>query len=253
MKKIITPFLLLAISSSYLNAQVGIQTSNPQGAFHIDGAKDNPATGNPTTTQQANDVIINSTGNVGIGTSPTNKFEVNSGTSGTSGVKITQLPSASILSTDSNGNIISGNSESAGVNVTKQYLIAPNTAVVLNSGSGKYSFRYSGYNASTLLGGRWQMRINDGVARQFNVWDTEYQGIAGNGYSTVYQARNVATFTPGVWAPLNNANVAGGADEYNVYHVYDSSTGVVLRFTCTLSNMGTTTAGIRESMILEEF
>lgn len=252
MKKIITPFLLLVMSNNSLNAQIGIQTSNPQGAFHIDGAKDNPATGNPTTTQQANDVIINSTGNVGIGTSiPTNKLEVNSGTSGTSGVTITQLPSASILSTDSNGNIISGNSESAGVNVTKQYLIAPNTAVVLNSGSGKYSFRYSGYNASTLLGGRWQMRINDGVARQFNVWDTEYTGAGGG--STVYQARNVVNFTPGVWAPLNSPNVAGGADEYNVYHVYDSSTGVVLRFTCTLSNMGTTTAGIRESMILEEF
>jgi hypothetical protein len=249
MKKIITPFLLLVMSNNSLNAQIGIQTSNPQGPLHIDSAKDNPATGNLTAAQQANDVIINSIGNVGIGTSiPTNKLEVNSGTSG---VKITQLPSASILSTDANGNIISGNSESAGVNVTKQYLIVPNTAVVLNSGSGKYSFRYSGYNASTLLGGTWQIRINDGVARQFNVWDTEYTGAGGG--STVYQARNVVNFTPGVWAPLNSANGAGGANEYNVYHVYDSSTGVVLRFTCTLSNMGTTTAGIRESMILEEF
>ncbi|WP_449397628.1 hypothetical protein [Chryseobacterium wanjuense] len=99
--------------------------------------------------------------------------------------------------------------------------------------------------------GYWQIKVNTGVARQFNVWDTEYIG-AGAG-STVWQDRNVITLTPNVWTPLNAANGAGGSNEYNVYHVYDSSTGVIIRFTCTLSNMGSTAAGVREAMIAEEF
>lgn len=48
-------------------SQVGINTPNPQGMFHVDGAKDNPATGIPTDVQQANDFTVTSAGNVGIG------------------------------------------------------------------------------------------------------------------------------------------------------------------------------------------
>lgn len=48
-------------------SQVGINTPNPQGIFHVDGAKDNPATGIPTDVQQANDFTVTSAGNVGIG------------------------------------------------------------------------------------------------------------------------------------------------------------------------------------------
>ncbi|MCC3216566.1 hypothetical protein LIV57_14965 [Chryseobacterium sp. X308] len=48
-------------------SQVGISTSNPQGMFHVDGAKDNPATGVPNDVQQANDFTVTSAGNVGIG------------------------------------------------------------------------------------------------------------------------------------------------------------------------------------------
>ncbi|PKF75598.1 hypothetical protein CW752_02965 [Chryseobacterium sp. PMSZPI] len=47
---------------------VGINTTNPQGVFHVDGAKDNPATGTPTVAQQANDVVVLNNGYVGIGT-----------------------------------------------------------------------------------------------------------------------------------------------------------------------------------------
>ncbi|WP_284460535.1 hypothetical protein [Chryseobacterium sp.] len=65
-----TSILLLSmlIIANFTRAQIGIYTSNPQGAFHFDGAKDNPATGIPTDVQQANDFTITSTGNVGIGT-----------------------------------------------------------------------------------------------------------------------------------------------------------------------------------------
>ncbi|PWN69031.1 hypothetical protein C1631_013255, partial [Chryseobacterium phosphatilyticum] len=65
--------------SQNLHSQVGIHTSNPQGIFHIDGAKDNPATGIPTTAQQINDFVVISDGSVGVGTiSPDKsaKFEV---------------------------------------------------------------------------------------------------------------------------------------------------------------------------------
>ncbi|ROH95888.1 complement C1q domain-containing protein [Chryseobacterium daecheongense] len=64
---------------NYVKAQVGINTSNPQATFHIDGAKDNPTTGSPTSTQIANDVAFTSSGEIGIGTlTPATKLDVRS-------------------------------------------------------------------------------------------------------------------------------------------------------------------------------
>ncbi|WP_185126881.1 hypothetical protein [Chryseobacterium lactis] len=61
--------LLLGLAiSAMAHSQVGINTPNPQGIFHVDGGKDNPATGIPTPVQQANDFTITPTGSVGIGT-----------------------------------------------------------------------------------------------------------------------------------------------------------------------------------------
>ncbi|MGI9580222.1 hypothetical protein ACR1PO_03310 [Chryseobacterium sp. RRHN12] len=71
------------------NAQVAINNTNPQGIFHVDGAKDNPATGAPTAGQQANDFVVKADGKVGIGTtSPSTKLDINNGTS-PGAVKIT--------------------------------------------------------------------------------------------------------------------------------------------------------------------
>ncbi|MGI9580215.1 hypothetical protein ACR1PO_03275 [Chryseobacterium sp. RRHN12] len=53
---------------SWVFSQVGVNTVSPQGTFHIDGAKDNPAEGSPTAEQQANDFVVKPNGNVGIGT-----------------------------------------------------------------------------------------------------------------------------------------------------------------------------------------
>ena len=50
-----------------LGAQVGINTSNPQTIFHIDGARDNPASGTPSSAQASNDVAVTSLGEIGIG------------------------------------------------------------------------------------------------------------------------------------------------------------------------------------------
>lgn len=66
MKKV---FLSITIASfNFFYSQVGINTSNPRGVFHVDGAKDNLSTGIPAAAQQANDLIVTSSGNVGIGT-----------------------------------------------------------------------------------------------------------------------------------------------------------------------------------------
>jgi hypothetical protein len=60
-----------------LSGQVGINTRFPQGAFHIDGNKDNIA--NQTLSMQNNDFITKSDGNVGMGTdSPTTKLHIKS-------------------------------------------------------------------------------------------------------------------------------------------------------------------------------
>ncbi|MGG7437343.1 hypothetical protein ACQ7CU_04605 [Chryseobacterium arthrosphaerae] len=61
-------FIVVLFFCCTLYAQIGINTQNPQGAFHIDAAKDNNITGVPTLSQQANDAVITSNGNLGIGT-----------------------------------------------------------------------------------------------------------------------------------------------------------------------------------------
>lgn len=77
-RKLVYLLLLLTSNFTFFNAQVGINTSNPQGVFNIDGAKDNPATGVPSAAQQANDVAVTVGGNMGIGTTvPTNKLHIN--------------------------------------------------------------------------------------------------------------------------------------------------------------------------------
>ncbi|MGJ1447545.1 hypothetical protein ACR79S_13605 [Sphingobacterium spiritivorum] len=79
MKKKINSFttsllLLLWISGlATLQAQqAGVNTKNPQAVLHVDAKKDN----NPTV-QEADDFVVTSSGNVGIGTiSPTHKMDI---------------------------------------------------------------------------------------------------------------------------------------------------------------------------------
>lgn len=75
-KKLLLPLCLF--SALYAQAQVGILTSNPQGAFHVDAGRDNPTTGTPSAAQQLNDFVVKpGTGFVGIGTTnPTNRLHI---------------------------------------------------------------------------------------------------------------------------------------------------------------------------------
>lgn len=66
------------VLSIFSQAQVGIGTNTPSGAFHVDGNKDNAAS--PTVAQTANDFIITSTGSAALGTitmDPSAKFQIN--------------------------------------------------------------------------------------------------------------------------------------------------------------------------------
>lgn len=88
MKKSISAFCFLISVVSF--AQVGINTTNPQTILHVDGAKDNAATGAPTAAQQLNDFVVTSTGNVGIGTvTPQKKLDINANNAS---LRITNLP-----------------------------------------------------------------------------------------------------------------------------------------------------------------
>lgn len=85
MKKYIILFgFCLAFST---NAQVGVNTTNPQQVFHIDGKNtsltENASSGVPTPEQQSDDLVVTKNGYLGIGTSsPTKRVEISSSTAG---------------------------------------------------------------------------------------------------------------------------------------------------------------------------
>jgi len=102
MKKrlIMVSSILFTIS---LSAQVGINTTNPLGIFHVDAAKDNAA--NPTAAQTANDFVVNSSGNVGIGNaSPSTKLHVSSATSPAFRLVDGTQGAGKVLKSDDSGN-----------------------------------------------------------------------------------------------------------------------------------------------------
>lgn len=78
-KNIIISIGLLLSGFSY--SQVGINTTNPQGIFNIDGGKDNPTTGSAhSDAQQLNDFTVTAAGNVGIGKiAPSTKLHITTG------------------------------------------------------------------------------------------------------------------------------------------------------------------------------
>ena len=75
-----TTLVVFLLISSKLFSQVGINTENPLGIFHIDGHQDNALVNQLTNKQQDNDFVVTNDGYVGIGTvQPKAKLQINSG------------------------------------------------------------------------------------------------------------------------------------------------------------------------------
>lgn len=136
-----------------VNAQVGINTSNPQGAFIIDAAKDNPTTGTPTTAQQANDVTVTPTGSLGVGTNtPAGRLHVDGGES-----RFSSTTSAWGISPTTGGTTGSANSFEIidRVNNVRRMVLNDNGDVSLggavgsNSGAGTISIRTGNVGVGT--------------------------------------------------------------------------------------------------------
>jgi hypothetical protein len=78
MKNSISLKIFILVISTTTFAQVGVNTSNPKGSFHVDGNTDNPKSGSPNTLQLSNDFIVeDKTSNVGIGTLPESNSKIN--------------------------------------------------------------------------------------------------------------------------------------------------------------------------------
>ncbi|MCS3530591.1 hypothetical protein [Chryseobacterium sp. JUb7] len=112
MKKKLLLLSALAVVS-FVNAQVGINTTNPQGIFHIDGGKDNPVIGAPSIVQQSNDLTVVTASGLGSGsislgigtTSPTQRLDIASGSVRVRGLfnGVTGTGSDKLLVTDASG------------------------------------------------------------------------------------------------------------------------------------------------------
>lgn len=86
---------LFGLLSFFSFGQVGINTSNPQGVFNVDGGRDNPATGVPSVAQQNNDFVVTNTGSVGVGiTAPDSSAKLDI-TSSNKGVLLPRIALAS--------------------------------------------------------------------------------------------------------------------------------------------------------------
>lgn len=92
-------FILLSVSISF--AQIGINTTNPVGVFHVDSAGDTDSAASVNT---SDDVEVDKYGNMGIGVmNPQTKLDIRSTTPGAIRIADTSEGAGKVLVSDSNG------------------------------------------------------------------------------------------------------------------------------------------------------
>lgn len=158
-KSLLTIGLLANFAFSY--AQVGVNTNNPQGVFNVDGQKNNPLSGSTfTDAQQADDFVVTSTGQVGIGTiAPTQKLDIHTG--GTSSAPITGFK---LVDGNQFNNLVL-TSDSNGVATWKPVSLTTVQGVIpSSSGAGDYPFQSNAkwlttHSYVTLPTGTWKVDV----------------------------------------------------------------------------------------------
>ncbi|WP_394674158.1 hypothetical protein [uncultured Chryseobacterium sp.] len=253
-KKLLTLAVAIPVTAF---SQVGINTTNPQGTFHIDGGKNNPSTGMPSAIQQSDDVTVTASGFVGLGTvSPAVKLDINNGTSN-GAVKIADgtQGSGKVLTSDANGIAtwqsipawaVTGNSgtDATAINAlgTKfigttdahSFVIRTNnnlSGYIGTAPSDNLTFGLNAGKATTTGNLNVFIGNNAGSANTIgssNVFVGPYSGasnIGGNsnvlmGYNSGSNTTGDANVFLGTWA--GNANTSGG---YNAFVGYRAGEG----------------------------
>lgn len=171
-----------------LSAQTGMHTGNPQGAFHVDASKDNVVSGTPTVPQQLNDFFVDNDGSIGVGTTaPNTKVVINSGTANVSGLKFTNLTSATPISTgqtlgvDASGNIITLPNPATATPSVTTVEVASSTGANFNVNDLAYTIISGSSQTITIPAGGKAVFINFMLG-------VDYAGFPPGGGAAYYQA-----------------------------------------------------------------
>ncbi|WP_433631711.1 hypothetical protein [Chryseobacterium cucumeris] len=189
-------------------AQVGINTSNPQGVFNIDGLKNNPATGVPTAVQAKDDLVMTSNGNLGLGvTAPGTTLDVNGAITN----RETVLP-------------VVGNAVNIPVNISQVQLTGAATATVAISAfaAPNPGQRLIVYNNTTggfgaVLDG---ITIPNGKALEFvfsnSFWRSTDGGAAGAAPVNIYTANGTLAGNRTVTTAGNSLSFINGTNDVSI-------------------------------------
>lgn len=235
--KTITCTLFLFLITAFGYAQIGINTENPKGLLHIDGASSpatiNPASGNISDIQASDDVIINNSGYVGIGTiAPTTKLHIKGDTPGVIRISDTTEGVNRMLFSDANGvgtwgiaagswfallrgswpNVYQTGYTMRLLNAYSDYIISNPLQGSVDLAAGSIKIPFSG-NYRVTLSGHWSTN-RVGTSNPYYIGPTIYvNGVAAWSGATIGYS-NVWGSTPSFIAILDLA----ANDELSIYN-----------------------------------